>query len=126
MKWPAEFRQPLFVVGTMLYLVVVLHKHGGPLVARWPIPALARAHLADVLALPLELTLMLYFMRRWYFRRPSFVLPTNWIVSTWVVFSLWFEGLLPLFDKRATADPLDVVAYAVGGFVVWRWMNHPA
>ncbi|MBO0357945.1 hypothetical protein J0X19_08315 [Hymenobacter sp. BT186] len=101
-------------------------KYGGPRFSHWPLPDAVRFHLADLLALPLELTLILYFMRRWYFRRPSFVLPASWIVSTWVVFAGWFEVLLPLFDRRATADPLDVLAYAVGGFIFRRWLNRPA
>ena len=126
MKWPQELRHPLFLVGTVLYLIVAVQKHGGPLFREWLLPDVVRFHLADLLALPLELTLMLYLMRRWYFRRPSFVLPTGWIVSTWLVFAVWFEGILPLFDNRATADPLDVLAYAVGGFIFLRWMNQPA
>ncbi|TGE06081.1 hypothetical protein [Hymenobacter fodinae] len=102
------------------------YKYGGPVSAQWPVlPRLLRAHLGDVLALPLQLTLMLYAMRRWYFRRPEFVLPAAWIFSFWLVTSVWFEGVLPRFDARATADPLDVVAYAVGGLVFWRWMNLP-
>lgn len=125
MRWPRELRHPLFLAGAVLYLVVVARKHGGPRFSHWPLPDLVRFHLADVLALPLELTLMLYFMRHWYFRRPSFVLPTGWIFSTWLVFAVWFEGILPLFDRRATADPLDVVAYGVGGFIFWRWLNRP-
>jgi hypothetical protein len=38
---------------------------------------------------------------------------------------MWFEGILPHYDARATADPLDVVAYAVGGLIFWRYMNYP-
>jgi fatty acid desaturase len=125
-KWPRELRHPLFLVGTVLYLLVAVQKHGGTLFREWLLPDVVRFHLADLLALPLELTLLLYFMRRWYFRRPSFVLPASWIVGTWVVFALWFEVLLPLFDHRATADPLDVVAYGVGGILFWCWLNQPA
>lgn len=126
MKWPRELRHPVFVVGTLLYLLVAARKYGGPLFSHWPLPDVVRFHLADLLALPLELTLALFVMRRWYFRRPSFVLPAAWIVSTWVVFAVWFEVVLPLFDRRATADPLDVVAYGVGGLIFWRWLNRPA
>lgn len=126
MKWPRELRHPLFLAGTVLYVVVAARKYGGPRFTHWWLPDVVRFHLADVLALPLELTLILYFMRRWYFRQPSFVLPASWIVSTWVVFAVWFEVILPLFDHRATADPLDVLAYGVGGFIFWRWLNRPA
>lgn len=126
MKWPRELRHPIFLLGTGLYVLAAAYKYGGAVSASWPAPpALLRHHLADALALPLELTLMLSGMRRWYFRNPAFVLPTSWIISFWLVTSVWFEGILPRYDARATADPLDVVAYAVGGLVFWRWMNRP-
>lgn len=126
MRWPRELRHPLFLVGTGLYVVAVIYKYGGSISAHWPpLLPLLRAHLADTLTLPLELTLALFAMRRLYFRQPAFVLPTSWIFSTWVVMSVWFEGILPHYDTRATADPLDVVAYALGGLVFWRWMNLP-
>ncbi|AIZ64102.1 hypothetical protein PK28_11065 [Hymenobacter sp. DG25B] len=76
--------------------------------------------------LPLQLTLLLWFMRRCYFRQPAFVLPLSWIISTWVVIAIWFELLMPYFNSRMVADPLDVVAYTLGGFIFWRWMNQPA
>lgn len=126
MRVPRELRHPLFLVGTALYLGTALYKTGGPLVARWPpLPPLLRHHLADVLALPLLLSLELWGLRRLYFRQPAFVLPTSWIISSWVVTSVWFEAVLPRFDARATADPLDALAYALGGLIFWRWMNRP-
>lgn len=125
-KWPSELRHPLFLAGTAVYLVAVMYKHGGSLSVHWPLPTVMRSYVADMLALPLELTMLLWFFRRFYFHRPSFVLPTSWIFSTWVVMSVWFEAILPHFDARATPDPLDVVAYAAGGVVFWRWLNHPA
>ena len=124
-RWPAELRHPLFLVGAVLYLVSAAHKRHwlGP----WPLwPPAFTSYLADTLTLPLELTLLLWLMRRYYFRNPAFVLPVSWIFSTWLVMAVWFEGLLPRFDARATADPLDGVAYAVGGLVFWRWLNRPA
>ena len=126
-RLPAELRHPVFVVGVLAYLGLLLYKKNSALVAGWPAPAaLLRAHLADVLALPLLLTLALWGLRRYYFRRPAFVLPRSWIFSAWLVFSLWFEWLLPRLDARATADWRDVLAYALGGLVFARFMNHPA
>lgn len=127
-RWlPAELRHPLFVAGVAVYLVLILYKTGSPLVAGWPRPpALLRAHLADALALPLLLTLALWLLRRFYFRRPAFVLPASWVFSTWLAFSLWFEWLLPRFDARATADWRDVLAYSLGGLVFACWLNRPA
>ena len=121
--WPPELRHPLFLALAALYVFSFCNR-------RWQVvalPALVDFHLADVLALPLLLTLGLSVMRRLYFRQPTFVLPAPWIFSTWLVVSLWFELLLPhLRPGTATADGLDVGAYAVGGLVFWRWLNRPA
>ncbi|UOG73016.1 hypothetical protein MTX78_12865 [Hymenobacter tibetensis] len=122
MKWPLEFRHPLFVAMAGLYALFFYNRRWG----HWELPAVLNAHLADVLALPLLLTVALWFMRRLYFRQPAFVLPFSWVASTWLLLAVCFEGVLPLLKPAATADPLDVVAYAVGGLVFWRWLNHPA
>jgi len=121
--WPSELRHPLFLTLAALYFLAFFARRWSP----WPLPAFVNDYLADVLALPLLLTMGLWVMRRLYFRRPAFVLPTAWILSTWLALSLWFELLLPrLRPHAATADWLDVVAYAVGGLVFWRWLNRPA
>ena len=128
-RLPAELRHPLFLLGTAVYGVLVVYRHGGNLAAHWhwpPLPGLVRHHLADLLTLPLLLTLELWALRRLYFRNPAFVMPASWIFSSWVVVSIWFEGLLPRFDATATGDPLDVLAYALGGLIFWRWLNRPA
>jgi hypothetical protein len=105
------------------YGLAYYNRHWG----HWPLPTLLSSYLADLLALPLLLTLALAFMRRWYFRQPAFVLPGTWVVATWASLAIWFEVLLPaLRPLAATADPLDVLAYAVGGFIFWRWLNRPA
>lgn len=122
MKLPAELRHPLFLAGVGLYIFSCVNRYW-PI---WRLPTFINSHLADLLDLPLQLTLVLWVMRRFYFRQPSFVLPFTWIVASWVVIAVWFELLMPLFNPRMTADPLDVVAYSLGGFVFWRWMNRPA
>ncbi|MCR5889813.1 hypothetical protein LRS06_18965 [Hymenobacter sp. J193] len=120
---PQELRQPLFIGGAVLYLFSCINRYWAP----WPpLPAFINSHLGDLLTLPLELTLALWVLRRFYFRRPDFVLPLAWIASTWVVVAIWFELLMPFFKPGMVADPLDVVAYTVGGWVFWRWMNRPA
>ncbi|QIX60031.1 hypothetical protein HER32_02020 [Hymenobacter sp. BT18] len=123
LRLPQELRHPLFLVGAVLYLFSSVNRYWAP----WPpLPAFINSHLGDLLTLPLELTLLLWVMRRYYFRCPSFVLPGAWIISTWVVIAVWFELLLPHFNPKVIADPLDVVAYTVGGLIFWRWMNQPA
>ncbi|GAB3294897.1 hypothetical protein [Hymenobacter tenuis] len=121
-RWPAELRQPLFVAGAGLYVVL----QGNRRLVQVPLPSLLNSYLADVLALPLLLTLALWYMRRVYFRKPGFVLPGSWVFSTWLAVVVGFELLLPIWRPTATPDPWDAAAYAVGGLVFWRWMNRPA
>lgn len=121
--WPPELRQPLFLALSALYLFSQLNRHW----RFWALPAALNSHLADVLTLPLLLSITLSIMRRYYFRHPAFVLPGSWVVCTWLSVSLIFELLLPLLRPRAfTADWLDIVAYGLGGLVFWRWLNRPA
>ncbi|AII53542.1 hypothetical protein [Hymenobacter sp. APR13] len=121
--WPPELRHPLFMALAVLYLLARLARHG----RTWALPAALNSHLADVLALPLLLTVALSLMRRLYFRQPAFVLPGSWVVSTWLSVALVFELLLPRLRPRTyTADWLDVVAYGLGGLIFWRWLNRPA
>jgi hypothetical protein len=126
MKLPQELRHPLFWSGAALYLLALSQKKGGPLLHLSWWPRLLNGQLTDLLTLPLELTLLLWLLRRYYFRQPQFVLPVSWIISCWLFTSVWFEWLWPHYGRGATADWLDVVAYALGGLIFWRWMNCPA
>ena len=116
-------RPTALVLGlSLLYALLYSNKHWG----HRALPAVLTSYLADVLALPLLLTVALLLLRHGYFRRAAFVLPGAWVVGAWLVLSVWFEGLLPRWQPAvATADPFDVLAYAVGGWVFWRWLNVP-
>jgi hypothetical protein len=94
-----EFRQPLFLALALLYALARYNRLGGHL----PVPPMLNSYLADVACLPLQLTLALAGLRHWYFRRPDFVLPPAWIVSAWLVTSVWFELVLPRWRPAATA-----------------------
>lgn len=122
LRLPRELRHPLFLGLAALYLFSLINRHW-----HWlPLPAFVNSHLADFLYLPLELTVLLWFMRRIYFRQPRFVLPGAWVLSTFLVSAVWFEGIVPRLPAyAATADPFDVLAYALGGLLYWRWLNRP-
>jgi hypothetical protein len=69
--------------------------------------------------------MILYAQRRIGLRRHD-APPRTWeILQHWLVFSVVFEIVIPRFPRhfRSTADPLDVVAYLVGGAVaaaLWK------
>ena len=115
-------RRVWLAAGTLIYVLLYLNK-------RWlhqPLSELVTSYLADVLALPLTLSAALWLLRHMYFRQPDFTLPGSWVVATWAGWSLWFEGVLPRLQPQATADVGDVLAYALGGWLFWRWLNVPA
>jgi len=92
-----------------------------------PLPTVITSYLADILALPLILSGALRLMQHAYFKWPGFTLPATWVISTWVGLSIWFELLLPYLQPQATtADDVDVLAYALGGLIFWRWLNSPS
>ncbi|MEJ7665926.1 MAG: hypothetical protein WKG07_43620 [Hymenobacter sp.] len=81
------------------------------------------SYLADVLFLPLLLSVALALHRAWL--GSSATLPVVWVLAAYVGVAVWFEGILPLYSARAVADPLDVLAYGVGAWVFLRWLNRP-
>lgn len=115
-------RRVWLAAGGLSYLLLYLNRHW----MHWPLPTLVTCYLADVLALPLALSAALWLMRHLYFHQPGFTLPAAWVIATWVAWSIWFEGILPTLQPQATADVGDVLAYALGGLIFWRWLNVPA
>jgi len=81
------------------------------------------SYLSDALALPIVLCGMEYLMR-WIYRSDF---ETRWIhmMLVGMVFSIWFEFLLPQWDIRFTADNWDIAAYFFGG-VIWMMLFPPS
>lgn len=88
-------------------------------------PAAARGWLDDGLVLPLALgtALVLHRLRG---RSAAWTLPPGQVLLGVALLGVVFEWLLPLADGRATADPLDLAAYAAGGGVFATLINRPA
>jgi hypothetical protein len=112
----------LLAAFTLTYALLYVNRHW----LHWPLSTLLNSYLADVLALPLVLSAALWLMRHVYFGSAVFTLPLSWIIASWTVFSIWFELLLPHLQPGATGDISDILAYALGGVVFWRWLNKPA
>lgn len=119
--WP-EFRPPLFAGAVVLDCLLQLNRR----VAHVALPAPLTSYLGDLLALPILLTVALAAQRRLGPHPPTFVFPDTWLLAAWLGISVWFEGILPLFAPHAVADPLDVLAYALGTLAFRRWLNRPA
>jgi hypothetical protein len=84
---------------------------------------LLKYYLNDLLCMPLVLTLTLFLQRTFTFRNPSHVFTKYQVGLAVLYYSLGFEVILPLFMSRYTADPLDVLAYALGGWYFYFYIN---
>jgi len=80
-------------------------------------PGWARNYVDDFLCLPLVLTLLLA-VHRWNSLRAA--LPLSHGLLALGVFTIFFEGILPVLSSGAVADPLDVLMY-LAGFLVFQF-----
>ncbi len=80
----------------------------------------------DVLLIPCALPPLL-LMYRWVGLRNHDRPPTAGdIALNVVVWSIFFEVIAPHLTPRATGDPWDAVAYAVGGILAGLWWHRQA
>lgn len=83
------------------------------------------SYVDDLVCAPVILFPALLFFRRFiYSRNATYIFPTGYLLFFWVVFSLYFEVILPNFNSSFTADPLDMLMYAIGIFV-FSFMQKP-
>ncbi|UOR06353.1 hypothetical protein MUN82_04475 [Hymenobacter aerilatus] len=112
-------RRLLLMGGVLLYAVLYLNRH----IWHYPLPSWLSSHGADLLAMPILLSLTLAVQRRLFPQFRKLVLPDSWLLGAWLAVSVWFEGVLPYFSAVAVGDPLDVAAYGVGTLAFRRWFN---
>ena len=113
-------RDPLCIAACLLYLLNSLWLRrivGGPF---WT------GYFNDLLLIPAALPWLLWFMKRMGLREGG-CFPTGMeIFVCGTVWAVVIEGLLPLALPRATADWMDVSAYAAGGLFAWLWWKYAA
>jgi hypothetical protein len=112
------FRDGLFLAACSLYGLnrwcIRPHAHA----------AFLRHHFNDLLLIPCALPPLLFF-HRWLRLRTHDEMPTGAEIALYLtVWSILFEVIGPRMMSRATGDPLDVLAYAVGGVLAGLWWNH--
>ena len=87
---------------------------------RQEMPSFFAHHLTDVLCLPLVLGVVLAVHRQ-RLGAPSWRLPRWHGLSAVLIYSIYFELILPRLDGRATGDPLDGLSYLAGWFL-FEWL----
>jgi ribose/xylose/arabinose/galactoside ABC-type transport system permease subunit len=81
-----------------------------------PVPSFFSRYFADLLCMPLMLSMIALAMRR-VLHRPDFCLSVGMVFFAMVYTAVVFEWLLPRLNERYVADPLDVWMYGMGSLV---------
>jgi hypothetical protein len=81
-------------------------------------------YLADLLCLPIVLSIVLFAMRKMRVVPESFELTPAMILAALIYFSIVFEWLLPLWSDRYQSDFLDIVAYSLGAIAYYYFRKH--
>jgi hypothetical protein len=118
MRGFAYLRDPLFLTACSAYAVNRFWmKHA---LSGW----FLHSYFNDALLIPAALPCVLW-MQRWLGWRTHDRAPT-WleVLGHLAIWSLICEGVGPLWLKCGTADPWDVLAYAVGGVGACLWWRH--
>ncbi len=104
-------------------------------VHRWwqwasPSPGWMSNHWNDIWMLPCAVPLVTRMYAALNLRASTAPPSLSEIVWLGLLWSVMAECLAPLWFTRSTGDPLDVLAYGLGGFMLWlRWhliprLNH--
>ena len=115
-------RDPLFVLCTVLYVA-----------NRWLMKprlgvgeAFFRGYLNDLLLIPCALPPMLLLHRHLSLRLYDSFPTRGEVMLHLVVWSLYCEWIGPVIQHQGVGDPVDVLAYWVGGIGSWALWNRDA
>ncbi len=89
-----------------------------------PLPAWSTSYLDDLVCLPLVLGFIL-LLQRIKAGSSGLVLPVTHGLAGLVLFSVWFEVILPGWSNRHTGDPWDAVLYGLGFIIFQGVVNRP-
>ncbi|QNL49811.1 hypothetical protein H8S90_24410 [Olivibacter sp. SDN3] len=110
---------PLFLIGCLFWPTVHVLRGAEKL------PVFINSYLTDVFAIPVIGTLVLTFMRVFVTCDKYYVFPVTYVFFMVAYTGLIFEGILPLFSERYTADLFDILAYIMGGCLFHLFINKP-
>ncbi len=89
------------------------------------LPRLAASFADDLLCLPLVLGLVLEAHRRLVGQGSQYTLPRVHGLLVLLLFSIYFEVLLPSWKAAAVGDPWDILMYFTGYLFFEVFMNRP-
>ncbi|WP_107038960.1 hypothetical protein [Brumimicrobium mesophilum] len=108
---------PIFIVLATIYAVYYGLKQTDVV-----FPLFISNYLADLLSIFLVNTFTLWCIRK-IKNRPYLELPIPLILMSVVMFSIFFEFVLPQKSSIYIYDPWDVLCYFISGmaYIFWRW-----
>ncbi|MDQ4139229.1 MAG: magnesium citrate secondary transporter [Bacteroidota bacterium] len=111
-------RNPIFIIAAVTFWVTYTLEY-------FKIFTLPFVHhyLDDLLAMPVVLTLAVAVQRQWVYRNAQYSLSKAQIIFAVFYVSVLFEGILPIFSAKYTRDAWDVLAYILGAWVFYRFIN---
>ena len=84
---------------------------------------LAASYADDLICLPLVLGTVLWAHRLLLGRGSAYFLPRTHGLFTFLIFAIYFEAVLPLWQSKAVADPWDVLMYLLGYLIFEIWIQ---
>ena len=114
-----KFFSPLFWISTLVFTVNQILEASGIFLP------FIHSYLDDFLCSPIVLGFALFIQQQFTYRNRFYVLSAKMIVFFVIWYSLIFEVLLPMSAEQFRADPWDVVAYSLGGFLFYIKGNKP-
>ncbi|HEY9184731.1 MAG TPA: hypothetical protein VIM94_05360 [Salegentibacter sp.] len=82
------------------------------------VPPILRFYLADFLCMPIVLAICLFCVQ-FIKKDRNLRLPAFSIFSLFVLYSIYFEVILPPLHERYTSDPVDVLMYLSGSLLFY-------
>lgn len=86
-------------------------------------PTAVQYYLNDLLSLPLVLAVAVLLQRFLVLRQHDYALTKYQILQVFIYWSVMFEGVIPNFVPRYTADLFDVVVYGLGAWLFYLFGN---
>lgn len=110
---------PLFILSLTLYSVNkwIIAPHES-----WTCK-FCNCYLNDILLVPVMVPIILFFLRLFRVRdsySPPLILE---IIVPLIIWSIASEYIGPFYFGRGTSDPVDILAYFLGGFASWMIWN---
>lgn len=115
------FKNPLFIFASLAFwLNQFLEKSLGVFIPFY------HSYGDDLMAMPVVFGICLQLMRWVHPLKTELVFTKKQLLIGLLYFSVIFELILPRLSSIYTADPFDVLCYAIGTLIFFKWMNRPS